>query len=208
MATKFYVIERRYVGPNAQQNWDQDRIYISNEPGSGDTFNDWAEYHRGEYESEDEARAAIETQFGECRELDNELDESLVAVFAQGLYAPFNDGEMCDWLRGYLDDVTPDTSDEEIDAWLQSTEDAANADHNASLWAAYSDNPILHNRRQELENIREAITAETTDDELMQIFAEEVPQLRYCSDSHIAKKPAFVAAQAHRDALRAAAEAE
>lgn len=78
----YYVIETQYVGPNQTQDHyvDVDRIEISTTPaitncshevrtnGWCGTTNDWAVYAHGEYDTIEDARAAITDRFGEVQD--------------------------------------------------------------------------------------------------------------------------------------------
>ena len=144
----FYIIETNYVGPNSDQHADADEVRIQTEPGRTNsshqertegwlgTTNDWAQYARGEYETEDAARAAIEELFGECREravgsdpVNDDPDGCVVAVFKVGKYEPMSREWTAGWITpGLQSDVTADTTDEQLEALIEEWEGACNGE--------------------------------------------------------------------------------
>ena len=141
---KYYIIKTDYVGPNQDQNIDADTIEISTEPArknmSGEiclsgwcgTTNDWVVYAHGVYDSEDEARAAINAEFGAVREGNENEDfwsfnPASVAVFKPGEYTPFNRSETENWIYESMhNDITAKTTDDEIKTIAADYEDSAN----------------------------------------------------------------------------------
>lgn len=130
----FYLIETNYVGPNQDQNADADAVRIQTKPGRTNssheertegwlgTTNDWAEYARGKYETEEAARAAIEDLFGECREVELEacIDDGVVAAFRLGKFEPMNREATENWIySGLKCDVTADTTDEQLETLIE-----------------------------------------------------------------------------------------
>lgn len=139
----FYLIETNYAGPSPDQNADADEVRIQTEPGRTNlsheertegwlgTTNDWAAYARGEYETEQAARAAIEDLYGECREVELEayMDDGVVAVFKLGKYEPMNREATGNWIYSGLEcDVTADTTDEQLEALIEEYEAQCNSE--------------------------------------------------------------------------------
>lgn len=144
----FYIIETNYVGPNKDQHVDADEVRIQTEPGRTNssrqertdgwlgTTNDWAEVAHGEYETEEEAREAIEERFGECREravgsdpVNDDPDGCVVAVFKIGKFEKMSREWTADWINpGLQSDVTADTTDEELEALIEEWEGECNGE--------------------------------------------------------------------------------
>lgn len=139
----FYLIETNYVGPNQDQNADADAVRIQTKPGRTNssheertegwlgTTNDWAEYARGKYETEEAARAAIEDLFGECREVELEacIDDGVVAAFRLGKFEPMNREATENWIySGLKCDVTADTTDEQLETLIEEWEAQCNSE--------------------------------------------------------------------------------
>lgn len=137
----YYIIERDYVGPNPDQHADDHTVLIQNVPGRTNssheertegwlgTTNDWAEYARGEYETIEEARKAIEARFGPCRETPPvwENDDTAVELYRVGQYEPMCRETTADWIySGLQSDVTADTTDEQLEALIDEWESACN----------------------------------------------------------------------------------
>ena len=136
-ATKFYIIETSYFGPNPNQNLDFDRLEICTEPGYTNSSNemrtegwlgqtnDVSKYARGVFDTFEDAYDEVQVIWPENREedvdeLDYAFDESTVAVFRQGKYALIEfDGNTDDW-------VTIDSTDEEIKTAAEQLEEYAN----------------------------------------------------------------------------------
>ncbi len=142
----FYIIEEKYVGPNADQKPDADTIWISTVPGiangSGEpdiegwlgTTNGWARYAHGEYPTLQAARDALETLFGEIRDCDpngdplESDDETVVDLYKPGAYALMGYQEAADWISaGLYQSIHTDTTDEEIRALIREWEAEANS---------------------------------------------------------------------------------
>ena len=97
----YYVIERKYVGPNTEDHINQHALFITDQPGkknvSGEdctqgwlgTTNDWSEEAHGKFASLEEARQAVAGVAGElgyrvAQEEDSPwmpLDESIVEEY-------------------------------------------------------------------------------------------------------------------------------
>lgn len=119
---KFYVIEKKYVGPNQDQHIDDDCIIISTQPavynmtgnvctaGWCGTTNDWATFALGVYDTMDDADAAVRA-LGPVRDTDPGTDEAY--------YDPYDDenGVLARYKRGLL---TPMSRDESI-SWSYET---------------------------------------------------------------------------------------
>lgn len=144
----FYIIETNYVGPNQDQHCDADLVRIQTEPGRTNsshkertegwlgTTNDWAEYAHGEYDTIEEARAAVEEQFGPCREreigtdpFNDDPDGCVVAVFKIGQYEQMSREATGDWIyEGLRAEVTADTTDEQIEQLIEKWEAECNSE--------------------------------------------------------------------------------
>jgi len=139
----YYIIERDYVGPNQDQDQYADSHYVliqsepgrtnsSNEPriaGWLGTTNDWCESAHGEYETLEEAREAIATEFGEVREASPTFEDpdTIVAIYKVGRYEPMSSQETAEWAYdGVQSDVDAETTDERIAELLAEYEASAN----------------------------------------------------------------------------------
>lgn len=167
--TKFYIIETNYVGPNRDQHVDADKIEISTSPaltnilheertqGWCGTTNDLAVYAYGEYDTIEEARAAIDAEFGEVRRGDNEGngfessdDESVVETYKPGRYAPMSRQATFDWAYDSIEaDIEADTTDERIEELVAEYEADANF-NGYTLDSGLED--LMNERRQELRD--------------------------------------------------------
>jgi len=166
MAQGFYIIETSYVGPNSDQNIDADKIEISTSPATANlngevktegwcgTTNDWAVYAHGEYETIDEARAAIKSQFGNVRECDEDnCYDGVVESYRTGKYIPMNTEQTGRWAdEGLNDDLDAETTDERITELVAEYEKIANAD-GYTLSSSLED--MIIERRQELRDEKE-----------------------------------------------------
>jgi hypothetical protein len=139
----FYIIERKYVGPNQTdaQYCDAHTVLIQSVPGRTNssheertegwlgTTNEWAEHAHGEYETLEAARAAVEEKFGKCRESDLtwEDPDTAVELYRVGEYEPMSREATGDWIYGGLRaDVTAKTTDEQLEELIAEYEAAAN----------------------------------------------------------------------------------
>ena len=140
----YCIIERSYVGPNRAQNVDADTIEISttpartnqsNEPrteGWCGTTNDRYVYAHGEYDTIEEARAAIALKFGVTRDVTTAAraqcdDEDVIEIHKAGRYEPMNRGATEDWVYdGLQHDIEATTTDERIAELVAEYEGAAN----------------------------------------------------------------------------------
>lgn len=135
----YYITEINYVGPNPEQHIDADRIEIVTEPprenmskeicidGWCGTTNDWSMYAHGEYETPEAAEAAVETIFGECRELSLPWkNEDAVRCYKQGRLARYGWAETVWWCsdRVFVE-IAADTTDEQIQAFVEAFCDEA-----------------------------------------------------------------------------------
>lgn len=139
---KHYVIEEAYVGPNQDQNIDASVIKITTEPARTNSSNeictdgwcgttgDWSVTARGEYESEEKAKAFID-QFYDNGTRDADLDEndpSIVAMYKIGKYEPMEKEATGDFIYYSLHgSVSASTTDDEIDALVDEWEREANS---------------------------------------------------------------------------------
>jgi hypothetical protein len=143
--TMYYIIEQKYVGPNADRHPDVDTIWISTVPGIANgtgkpqitgwlgTTNDWSRYAHGEYPTLQAARDVLETLFGEIRDCDpngdpwESDDDTVVDLYKPGAYALMGYQEAADWINpGLYQSIHTDTTDEEIRALIWDWEVEAN----------------------------------------------------------------------------------
>jgi hypothetical protein len=147
----FYIVETNYVGPNRDQHIDADRVEIWTVPARYDTSgriclegwagttNDWAVYAHGEFDTLEEARAAIAEKFGGVREADIEPHErflwdydgdddgEIVERYRLGEYVPYTRDETAEWAWESMEaDITAETSDERLGELAEAYETAAN----------------------------------------------------------------------------------
>lgn len=163
----FYVIERKYVGPNQDQYADADTVGIYTTPGRANmskevrlsgwlgTTNDWSEYAHGEYLTKEAAEAAIRGMWEHVRDSCPSgegfyLDDNCVALFKPGCYEAMGHQATADWCwQGVEADITASTSDEQIAQLVKEYEETANSfGYTLCLGAAEES---MRRRRQELQ---------------------------------------------------------
>lgn len=164
----FYVIENKYVGPNADQNLNATTIEISAEPArknmSGEvcvkgwcgTTNDWCVNAHGEFSSAEDARAAIHAVFGDVRDSDQygetfeSEDETVVEVYKPGKYDQMSSQETADWID--LSEVEAGMTGDDIALLIAELESEANQ-HGTTLHGDLEE--FINERIEELrtENI-------------------------------------------------------
>lgn len=162
---KYYVIEEAYVGANQDQNIDASVIKITTEPartnsskeictdGWCGTTDDWSVTARGEYESEEKAKAFIDQFYDKgTRDTDwDENDPSIVAVYKYGKYEPMSRESTGEFVYDSLhESVTSKTTDEEVDSLVDDWELEANS-QGCTLTGAY--NMAIDYRDELLEDI-------------------------------------------------------
>ena len=140
-ATKYYIIEKNYVGPNKDQHVDADKIYIRTSPaftnqsheerteGWCGTTNDWSVWAHGEYDTIEEARAAIAYKFGEVRDENvtyNEDANDVIESHKPGKYAPMSSQVAEDWAYEIQSNINGETTDADIAVLLAEFEADAN----------------------------------------------------------------------------------
>lgn len=145
---KFYVVETEYVGPGMtdDQYIDSHVVEIWNTPALGNsshepiingwcgTTNDWGTYAHGVYDTIEEAREVIESKFGPVRDhysdgtpFESE-DTDVVEIYKPGQYEPWGRMSTHDWAYESIDnDITADTTDNEISALMADYEQEANS---------------------------------------------------------------------------------
>lgn len=147
MASKFYVTETEYVGPN-EDYADRDWFDISTEParfncsheinldGWCGTTNDHALYAYGEFETLEQARHFVEEKLeGKFRE-EHDLSGcygDVLARYKVGKYVPFSPRDTYEWARSTLSDISSDMTDDQIRLLADEVESAANSEIGATL---------------------------------------------------------------------------
>lgn len=139
----YYIIETVYVGPNQRSDeyCDADTVVISTLPartnrsfeirieGWCGTTGGWATYAYGEYDTLEDARAAVVDIFGAVRKDESEWprDSDEVERYKKGEYEPVGMQTTADivW-PGIKVDITADSSDEEISRLVDAYEADAN----------------------------------------------------------------------------------
>ena len=128
----YYLIERYYVGKNPCQFPDSDVIEIRTAPVMETIYSDWAVDLRGQYETLEEARAAIEPEFGcvrSCYPLGNRFenaDEFVVETFKPGKYSPMSLDTVAHYCEDVIDEIAADTSYERMEELAANAECIAN----------------------------------------------------------------------------------
>lgn len=166
----YYIIETNYVGPNRTQDQyvDLDRIDISTSPaltnlshvdrteGWCGTTNGWSVYAHGEYDTIEDARAAIAAKFGDVRNSDangdsfDSDDEDVVETYRPGKFAPLSRQATADWAyEGIQADIEAGTSDERIAELVAAYEAVANS-YGYTLDSGLKG--FMQERRQELRD--------------------------------------------------------
>lgn len=160
----FYLIKNTYIGADKYENDDKldaSTIEICTSPVVARSFGDWDISSYGEYQTIEEARAAIAEKFGEVRDCDengdafesDEDDESVVAIFKPGKYAQMTSQATADWAFDWIKrDIKADTTDERIAELLIDYEDEANS-HGSTLHSDLED--FMLERRGELRKEKE-----------------------------------------------------
>ena len=164
----YYIIENNYVGPANEQITDLDNVVISTTAAKTNcsqeektegwcgTTNDWAIYAHGEYDTIEEARAAITDKFGAVRDTDpngeryDSDDEDVVETYLPGKYAPMSSESTAYWAyEGIQSDIEADTTDERIAELVAEYE----AEANSNGYTLDSDlEDFMQERRQELRD--------------------------------------------------------
>lgn len=142
--TKFYIIETNYTGPNRDQHADASKIEISASPAISNrshevcidgwcgTTNDMAVYAYGEYDTIEEARAALTKEFGEVRDSDvygdrfESDDEDVVETYKPGKYTPMGSQTAEALAHEIQSDIEADTTDDRIAELVAECEADAN----------------------------------------------------------------------------------
>ena len=136
----YFLIENSYVGPNSV--CDADYVEICLKPAVGNasretrlegwcgTTNDWSCYAHGEYETLEDARAAITEIFGPMRESTvSWYDGDTVEIYKHGAYAPLSADATLEWAYdGICADVDSSTTDAEIAVLVRLYETIANSE--------------------------------------------------------------------------------
>lgn len=168
----YYIITCHYVGPNvcSDERIDAHTIEISTAPaltnssheectsGWCGTTSDWSVHAFGAYATLGAARAAVIEIFGEVRDCDGagdpfeSDDETVVAVYKPGRYAPMSASATADWACECIRaDITADTTDARIAELVVEYEAEANA-NGGSLHDDLAD--FMRQHRQELRDER------------------------------------------------------
>ena len=162
-----YITSSEYAGPNQDEHSDDHTYQISTEPGRTNmshevrtdgwlgTSNDWAQYAHGEFETEEGARKEIKRLLSDgFREIDDiedyHRDEGVIAEFRVGRYEEWGRETTGDWTRESIsDNVTAETSDEQISRLVEEYESEAN-EEGGTLWSGLEENMV--ERRDELRD--------------------------------------------------------
>lgn len=145
---KYYVVATQYVGPNSEWWVDYDKVEITTEPPRGNsrgldgeypiiingwcgTTNDVAVYGLGEFDSIDEARAAVFIETPNGRRLveeDNEyfVEDGVIETYKYGNEKPLTRDDTVVYI--YEDAecfVTDQTTDAEITVWCEQMQESA-----------------------------------------------------------------------------------
>ena len=128
---KFYVIETTNVGPNQEGSANDTTVEITKTPGHTNssheakidgwlgTTNDWNRNAHGEFDNIEAARDYIKATFGKTRIEETETDDDIAEVHELGEFPVMDREGTSDWLyQGMRDDITAETTDEELEAAL------------------------------------------------------------------------------------------
>lgn len=141
----FYVIEKKYVGPNQDQHIDDDCIIISTRPavynmtgeictaGWCGTTDDWATFALGAYDTMGGADFAVRA-LGPMRDTDPvtgdayegpyDDEEGIVARYKRGLLTPMSKDQSIEWAYETIhDQITASSTDADmadVCQWLES----------------------------------------------------------------------------------------
>ncbi|HEX7111404.1 MAG TPA: hypothetical protein VF216_03095 [Mizugakiibacter sp.] len=165
--TTYYVVERDYAGPNADQHLNAHTYTIRTAPARGNmshepiidgwagTTDDWAVYGRGQYETREAAEAAIAAICGDAgyRESEDDLDECVgeVVRYLHGRLEQWGAEASQTWAYETRRDVTLRTTDDEIERMADGLMDLAEAEASAAL-DRDAVVRLLTQRRQELRD--------------------------------------------------------
>ena len=126
---KYYIVEKRYIGPNPRdvEHIDFNRFEVTTKlprheskglvlRGWLGTYDNVALYAHGVYDSLVAAKVAVEFLLsGEFRrDPDDDLTPDVLAVYRRGRYAPITDEALLQWLEDMID-VSADADDEELE---------------------------------------------------------------------------------------------
>lgn len=139
----FYIIETEYVGGNRHEDAyaDADYIVISSKPAYGNLSGEpiisgwcgnenasWQTTAHGQYDTIEDARAAIAEIFGDVR-LTASLTAHAVETYRPGKYRPISGDQVGDWAYEFVkNNVTAETTDEQIKALVAECEKSANSE--------------------------------------------------------------------------------
>lgn len=156
----YYITSSEYVGPNQATAYGQayettyyiqtvpGRTNMSNEPrtmGWLGTTSDWEEYAHGEFEALDEARAALSDLlpdgYRDCDDINRtvynadtaEFERVIVEAYYAGRLQPWSAEQSTNWAQGWLDDITADTTDDEINSMVDDAVAQADTDEGGKL---------------------------------------------------------------------------
>ena len=171
MASKFYVIETEYAGPqNDHDSADRHWFDISTEPvcvnRRGDIIlqgwcgvnRDYSVYAHGEFDTLEQARHFVEEKLeGKFREEDEDEirdHEGISARYKVGKYVPYNAQDTYSWAHETLSDISSNMTDDQIRALVDEMESAANSEIGATLNRKTLEE-MFSRRRDELRYLEE-----------------------------------------------------
>jgi len=155
MNKKFYVVSYEYVGPNLDQRTNSETVEITTQAprtnmsreikieGWLGTTNDNAAYAHGEFETIEAAREALIEEFPHTREMELDPNEAefyqTIEAYYVGEYEKMCAESSVSWCyEGFRNDITAQTTDEEIEVIVDGYENDANDPSNHGEGFGYS----------------------------------------------------------------------
>ena len=145
----FYITSHEYVGPNPEQNLNSHTYQITTECPRGNsgerpeitdgwlgTTCDWSSHAHGEFDTEEEARVEclrLLEEYGGYREPDyfddyQDEDNNVIQIYLVGKYEELGSDGSQDWCYVDEEQITANTTDEEIDELVEQEVDAAHSE--------------------------------------------------------------------------------
>lgn len=154
---KYYIVSKKYVGPNFDQHLDNEMAWIQTLPARTNmshekrtkgwlgTTNDWSYQAHGEFHTLDEAKAALAALYPDYREVGEDelrqyqwLDErdgnTMLNAVRAGKYAQMGSDESANFCyESFHRELTAETTDEEIEKLIELDEEFCNDEWRATL---------------------------------------------------------------------------
>lgn len=142
----YYIVEREYVGPDKDRHTNDHTFEITTTPprtnmsheictdGWLGTTNDWSRTAHDAFETEADAREAVQDLLSAegYREQDlatHHVAEGVVAVYLVGRLEEMDAEASQNWVEDACEGITAETTDDQIEALIETAEEEANQEH-------------------------------------------------------------------------------